>query len=325
MKEAVSRAPSPEVPPAKPEVPWLSAREAGSMLGMRAVFVLTRVLGRRWVHPLLWAIAAYYVIARRQLRRDMRSYWRRLGQPSTLGLMIRHVFRFAQCTLDRTFFWQDDTRWMTIMREGHPEQVLAQVDAGRGGLFVGAHLGSFDALRVLGRGRKLPLHILVHYGNARKIAALLRGLGTDDEHVRLLEIEPGSPAGLLRVQELIEKGHFVGILADRVGLNHKRCKVDFLGSPAEFPTGPWVLASLLRCPVFLVFGLFVAPRTYRVIVEPFADPVDLRRSDKEASLRATVAAYAARVEHYCRQVPDNWFNFFDFWQDERERDHESAA
>ena len=24
--------------------------------------------------------------------------------------------------------------------------------------------------------------------------------------------------------------------------------------------------------------------------------------------------YAERIEHHCRLAPDNWFNFFDFWQ-----------
>jgi Predicted acyltransferase len=23
--------------------------------------------------------------------------------------------------------------------------------------------------------------------------------------------------------------------------------------------------------------------------------------------------YAARLEHYCREAPFNWFNFYDFW------------
>jgi predicted LPLAT superfamily acyltransferase len=25
-------------------------------------------------------------------------------------------------------------------------------------------------------------------------------------------------------------------------------------------------------------------------------------------------AYARRLEHYCLQAPDQWFNFYDFWR-----------
>jgi predicted LPLAT superfamily acyltransferase len=26
-----------------------------------------------------------------------------------------------------------------------------------------------------------------------------------------------------------------------------------------------------------------------------------------------VRLYASRLEHYCRDAPYNWFNFYDFW------------
>ena len=33
----------------------------------------------------------------------------------------------------------------------------------------------------------------------------------------------------------------------------------------------------------------------------------------EKCIEQAVRTYAARLEHYCRQAPYNWFNFYDFW------------
>ncbi len=31
------------------------------------------------------------------------------------------------------------------------------------------------------------------------------------------------------------------------------------------------------------------------------------------AIEETMHLYAQRLEHYCRQAPYNWFNFYDFW------------
>ena len=94
---------------------------------------------------------------------------------------------------------------------------------------------------------------------------------------------------------------------------------DFLGAPAPFPLGPFVLSSVLGCPVYLMFGLKEQGR-FRVHFEPFADGQPLPRQGRQQILASRVQAYADRLQHHCLQAPLDWFNFFDFWQltDEQE-------
>jgi predicted LPLAT superfamily acyltransferase len=88
--------------------------------------------------------------------------------------------------------------------------------------------------------------------------------------------------------------------------------VPFLGRPAPFPEGPFILASLLACPVYLVFCVAEGKR-YRVFVEPFADPLILPRHHRREALERVIAQYVQRLEAYCLLAPTQWFNFFDFW------------
>ena len=87
----------------------------------------------------------------------------------------------------------------------------------------------------------------------------------------------------------------------------------FFGEEAAFPTGPFLLASLLKCPVYLVFGLYHPPKRYDLYCELFAESLDLPRKTRAESLQREVQRYAQRLEDYCRKAPHNWFNYFDFW------------
>src|SRR5690606_5156948 len=90
--------------------------------------------------------------------------------------------------------------------------------------------------------------------------------------------------------------------------------VDFLGKPAQFPTGPWQIAAALKVPVVLCFGLYRGGNRYELHFEVFAETLRVERANREASLNAIIQRYADRLAHYTRGAPYNWFNFYDFWQ-----------
>jgi predicted LPLAT superfamily acyltransferase len=198
------------------------------------------------------------------------------------------------------------------VHHGH-ELLTAAREQGRGAILLGAHLGSFEAMRARSQARDIALSILGHFENAKMINALFSVLNPGMA-ARVIHISPGSVDFIFRVQQRVEAGEFVAVLGDRTGLNEKSMVVDFFGAPARFPTGPFVLAAVLDCPVFLTFGLYREPNRYDLHCELFAERVELPRPNRQAELRALVQRYAQRLEHYARLAPDNWFNFYDVWE-----------
>jgi predicted LPLAT superfamily acyltransferase len=122
---------------------------------------------------------------------------------------------------------------------------------------------------------------------------------------------------MLQLGERLEAGHLVGVLADRTLGKEATIDVPFLGATAAFPTGPMRMAAALRRPVVFMVGLYRGGNRYEIHFErlaDFSDAEESSRGERERLVREAVQRYAARLEHYCRAAPDNWFNFHDFWE-----------
>jgi|HubBroStandDraft_1064217.scaffolds.fasta_scaffold01628_6 predicted LPLAT superfamily acyltransferase len=289
---------------------WLAVAERGSVMGIRLVVWLATALGRAPTRLLLRAVAAYYVLARPSVRRVSRRYLERIHGRATLGMVYAHVLRFAEVALDRVFIVCGKDHYFEVTRTGH--DYLEQLGASRrGAILLGAHLGSFEAMRMQADREGFSIHFLGQFRNARMINAALTKLNPRS-NARLIAKEEGIDF-MLRIREKLRQGDRVAILGDRVGRGERAAEVDFLGAKARFPTGPYLLAALLKCPIYLTFGLYRAPHRYDLFCEPFEQEIQLPRSGRDEALHAYAQKFATRLEHYVRLAPDNWFNFYDFW------------
>ncbi len=291
---------------------WLGVAEKGSAWGIATTVWLATVAGRPAARLLIRVVALWYTLLHPGVRRASRSWWQRLeGKNPSLLTIYRHVLRFAQVVLDRCFFVQGKFDLFTIERDGH--QHLVDLHAtGRGALLLSAHIGSTEAMAAGGYHDLLKIRVVGYFKNAAMINAALGKLDPKSA-TRVVSIEPGSADSVLAIRDRIEAGELLAVAGDRIGLSDRTVTAEFFGEPARFATGPFLLAAILKCPVYFVCGLYEEPNKYKLFCEPFAERIDLPRKDREAALQRYASQYAQRLEHYARQAPDNWFNFFDFW------------
>ena len=291
---------------------WLEQRERGTLAVMKGGVRLLLSVGHTFGRILLYPTCAYFIASSRQARAASRDYLGRvLGRRARFLDIVRHYLTFAKTLHDRVYFLAGRTGEFTVEQHGLEslEKTLAK---GKGCLLLGAHLGSFEVLRVIGTlERKLPVNVLLYPDNASNADAVASDLCPE---LKARVIPLGRPDTLLRVHECLERGEIVGILGDRALKSDKTVRCDFLGAPATFPQGPLLLASIVKAPVVLFFGLYHGARRYSIHFEPFTDELSISRKDRAAELQPWIARYAQRVEHYCRLAPYNWFNFYDFWR-----------
>ena len=281
------------------------------MLGLDIMVWLMRVAGRRATRALLAVVVFYFVLLKGSARAASRDYLRRMGQPHGIWAVYRHVLRFGQVTVDRALMLGSHDGLKVDSRGDH--LIYELLAGGRGGIVLGAHLGSFEALRMICRDNDVAIHVLGDFRNSRRINAALARFNPEHS-TRVIEVPEGNPAGLaLQLKELIERGEIIAMLGDRAAPHMKAAEVDFLGGRAKMPVGPYALASVLRCPIVLAFGMHFAPDRYLLVAEPFAERVVLPRKRREDAMQDYAQRFADRLAHYCHEAPDNWFNFYDYW------------
>jgi predicted LPLAT superfamily acyltransferase len=294
---------------------WLRQRERGGA-ALRLMAWIARVAGWRFSYALLFPVTGYFMLSAPARQREaMRRFQRRaLGREPGWRDLWRPYFAFAATMLDRVYLLQGRTRGFEITVSGI-EALDARIAEGRGCVLLGAHLGSFTAMRALAdRGCPVEVMAFMYEGNAAQANAIFSALSREKAE---LVVPLGRPDSMLRAKECLERGGLVGILADRrpaVG-EDRVVPVPFLGAAAPFPAGPHILAAVLRAPVMLAFGIWKGPRRYEIRFEEFAERVVLNRASREADLRASAARYAVRLEEVARAYPGNWFNFYDFWEE----------
>jgi predicted LPLAT superfamily acyltransferase len=290
---------------------WVTRRERGSIRLLRLMAGLSLALGRPAGRVVLRFIAIYFFLFAPRSRRASIAYLRRaLRREPTPRDRFRQVMTFATTIHDRVYLLNDRFELFDITVEG--EALMLECARARGGAFLlGAHLGSFEVTRAIGRLQPgLRVAMVAYEGNARKINAMLAAINPRlaGETVGL-----GSVEAMLRVRGLLDEGAFVGMLGDRTPGAEPTEMVEFLGAEARFPVGPMRLAALLGRKVVLMVGVYLGGNGYRVVFEEIADFSGVERGQRETAIREGVERYARRLESYCLQYPYNWFNFFDFW------------
>lgn len=291
---------------------WLKQPEQGSELFIRFLAHTGRLVGWHIGRSITCVVGTYYASITRPARMASRDYLSTvLGRKATLLQVFRHIVTFAYTIQDRIFFLTGNYGRYEI--NVHGAELFADLkERGQGAVLLGSHLGSFEVLRALGiNDHDLPIKVLMYPNNSRRFIAVQNSL-----NARLAGtiIPIGTPESMLQVKEHVDHGGMIGILGDRSVEGEKAAKVTFLGRPAQIPVGPYLLASALKVPVILFFGLHRGGRRYDVHFELLTDCMSLDRRARDEELRKWAKHFAGRLEHYCRLAPYNWFNFFDFWR-----------
>ncbi|WP_312905174.1 LpxL/LpxP family acyltransferase [Stutzerimonas nitrititolerans] len=299
---------------------WAAQRERGSFALMKFTAWALRLLGRRAITPLLYLIVLYFYLFGRSARESIRTYQHHLANWSGRGELApsaRSVYRqfmaFADALLDKIDVWNGRID-LNQLEVDDPHGIRPQIWAGgqRGQMLVGAHLGNLEVCRALAEiGGKARMNILVHTRHAERFNRLLDESGASN--LRLIQVSELDPAIMLELSRRLEDGEWLAIAGDRVPLHGARtATADFLGQPAAFPQGPWLLAGLLECPVNLLFCLKHGER-YRIHLQPFAERIRWRRSERDAIVQQCVQRYADQLAARCLEAPLQWFNFYPFW------------
>jgi predicted LPLAT superfamily acyltransferase len=294
---------------------WATQRERSNPFALWLIVFISRRIGRWAGRALLYPITLYFLLTSGDVRVNSRRYLNRvLPRPPGLMDVARHIHSFAATLLDRVFLLTG--RFDRLVVQVHNAEPLHEhLRQSRGCVLLGSHLGSFEVMRCLAATRPdLKMKILMHRDqNAMfmQAAARLNPALAD----AIIDTGQRDTSLILEVKEALEQGCCVGMLGDRAYGDERQVRCRFLGGEVSLPVSPILLASLLKAPVILCFGLYRGGNRYDIHFEELAAEIHVERKTREADLQQWVQRYADRLAYYTRLAPFNWFNFYDYWQD----------
>lgn len=301
---------------------WAEKKEVKGLLGMRFMLLIWRLLGRGAFSLLLRPVVAVYWLLATTERRASRRWLSRVRQRQPEGKRLnsyQHFLRFGDAMLDKVASWRGELRFgHEVVFAPGAEDALAMHEP-QGKLLLASHLGDVEACRALAqRVEGRTINALVFSENALRFKQIMQEMAPQ-AGLNLLPVTDIGPDTAMLLREKLDRGEWVAIVGDRIAVNRQRggdwrvTWSPFMGQPAPFPQGPFILAALMRCPTLLIFALKQQGKLH-IHCEPFADPLLLPRADRQGALQNAVDRYARRLEHYALQAPLDWFNFFDFWR-----------
>ncbi|WP_306580899.1 acyltransferase [Dokdonella sp.] len=295
---------------------WRERREGGGRVAIWLIRTIALRLGRPVARLCLYPITLYFFLRRPYERRVSYAALDRIeGRRPSAWRVMCHIHRFASTLLDRVFLLSD--RYTRFDERMHGlDELVTRMQPDRGVLLLGAHVGSFEVLRVATLAHpEVKLRVVLDTHKTPAQTALLHALNPAIGHG---VIDAGRPPTeiVLALSEAAAEGALIALLADRARADERCVMVDFCGAPAPLPVAPFALGGILKVPVVLCLGMYRGGNRYDLYFEPLADALPVGRGERTAAVQALAQAYAARLEHHVRQDPCNWFNWHDFWNPE---------
>jgi predicted LPLAT superfamily acyltransferase len=166
----------------------------------------------------------------------------------------QHFIAFANAVIDKLAAWAGAISLADVEYHGR-DKLFAELEKGRGIILLGSHLGNLEICRVISYlNKQVSINVLVYTKHAEKFNRLTNQY-SDKSRLNLIQVTDITAATSMLLSDKIDNGELVIIVADRTPVSNSQrvATVYFLGAKAFFPQGPFILASLLKRPVYFYF------------------------------------------------------------------------
>ncbi len=284
----------------------------GNLLGYKIFIFILKHVHIKVAYFVVWFVAVYFYFSTK--KKDIRHFYRRILNyaPVKSELSIfRNYFVFGKILLDKFAILAGFTNKFTYNYEG--EQHLTEMaKAGKGGIIIGAHAGNWEIAGHLLSRINRPVHIIIYDGERSNLKELMEeSTGMKSFHV--ISVKDNDMQHIYDIKEVLSKGDIIAMHGDRFRSGSKTYSCNFFGQMANFPLGPYYLASQFDVPFCFVHTMKETNSHYHFFSSPqmkieFSNP-----KTKILDIRAKAELYASVLEKMMHKYPLQWFNYYNFW------------
>lgn len=308
---------------------WFNEKEVStSTRPYRLTFWCLRHFPRWLVNFITYCVALYFFIFVKRARRETMRYQKNLkafSKTFTKIRPLRQVATFAVTIVEKIDCWTNPLSFDKVhFSDDGVYQLIDQLNSGKGAFIIVSHLGDAEVLRSManknqmGIKQKIPITVLSDRDVSSNFSKAMNQMNNTFT-LNTINVNDISPATIELLQTTISEGGMVVCAGDRMSKSKKERYLtqNFLGKPAPFSYGVYLLADLIAAPVYFVWGFrkgnLILRRESEMRVIKAVSHVGGGRKNRDERLNALCAEFAGHLERFAQEYPYQWYNFFDFW------------
>lgn len=287
---------------------WQGKSQA-TVTGYKIFGFFIKNLGVRSAYFILLFVSFYYFLFSHKSSAAILGLYRaRLKMPALKAyrLLYANYFRFGQTLIDKFAVMAGQSGSFTFEFDGE-QHLREMVGRGQGGILLSAHAGNWEAAGQLLQRLNTPVNIVMYDGEDASIKQYLQKAGEKKFNVIFVK---NDLSHIFQINEALAANELICMHADRFLPGNKTITTDFLGAPAQFPEGPFLLALKFRVPVSFVYAFKETVTHYHL----YATEVKSFSQRNNDTVLMIARDYVASLEGKVQQHPEQWFNYYDFWK-----------
>ncbi len=286
-------------------------KSKGTPLGYRIFVWVLKSFGVFPAYFLLRFVAFYYFIFSVKASRQIYKLYRhKLGYSrfSSFVKIYKNYFLLGQSIIDKVVLMSGIKNKFSFNFDGE-EHLRSMASLKKGGILLSAHIGNWDIAGHLFTRLETTINIVLYDGEHEQIKQYLEGV-TGKKNVNIIVIKDDL-SHIYAISEAFEKNELVCMHSDRYMEGNKTLTTPFLGEEAKFPMGPFLLAAKFKVPVSFVFAVKETKLHYHF----FASEIkQYDNADKKMVMQQMLNDFALEMEIKLKKYPEQWFNYYNFWQ-----------
>ena len=298
-------------------MPSWDGKTRGNRFGYNFFILILKYIGISFAYFFLCFVVTYFVFFAPSSTKYTYRYYRRIWKFNPLKSIL-HVFKnyhvFGQVIIDKAASLLGFGNKFEYAYDGE-EYIHAMTENKTSGFMMGAHIGNREIAGHLLNRFYTKVNIVLVDAEQRNIKELLeQNTAHKPQNVNLISLK-NDFSHIYEINAAVKKSELLCIHADRFLEKTDVVAVNFLGQTANFPLGPFQMAVTLRLPVVYVFSVKENKRKYHFYGIPSdLKPEDYTQHSKNEVAKTLLLEYVSALESMVKQYPDQWFNYYDFWE-----------
>jgi predicted LPLAT superfamily acyltransferase len=284
-------------------------KSKGTVLGYKIFVFFIKKIGIKSAYFVLYFVATYYFIFLKSSNKAIFYYFNKRLNISYLKsklMVFKSYYTFGQTIIDKVSISAGLRDKFTYEFDGK-EILVKLLEDKKGGVLISAHMGNFEIAEhfLSDIDSNFSINLVTTDLEHSDIKKYLESI-TKKASVKFILIKDDL-SHIFEINAALARNELVCFTGDRYFEGVKSLSDDFLGKKANFPAGPFLIASRLKVPVVFVYVMKERNLHYHLYTR--------ESKSKHRDEKGLLKEYIESIEMMIKKYPLQWFNYFDFWED----------